>query len=130
MKKLASLVSAIILLAGCNNSPVAKPEKPIDEETMANIIYDLTVLEAMKSRDVKLTRNSTSDYVYKKYNIDSVQFVQNNQYYAAEIDQYKKIYEKVNLRIEREKKAADSLMKVKGEKKVPGKTANDLPQIK
>lgn len=134
MKKLACLISAIVLLISCNDSPVPKPDKPIDEETMANIIYDLTVLEAMKSRDVKLTRNSTSDYVYKKYNIDSVQFVQNNQYYAAEIDQYKKIYEKVNARIELEKKTADSLAKAKGEKAAPSTApkveVNDLPQIK
>jgi phage FluMu gp28-like protein len=131
MKKLALIVSAIILFASCNNSPVEKPEKLIDEETMANIIYDLTVLEAMKARDAKLTGNSTSEYVYKKYHIDSVQFVRNNQYYAAEIDKYKKIYEKVNLRIEREKKTADSLAKAKGEKAVPATTNNaSLPQIK
>jgi hypothetical protein len=130
MKKFALLLSVLFLFAGCNNSPVEKPQKLIDQETMANIIYDLTVLEAMKSRDVKLTRNSTSDYVYRKYNIDSVQFVQNNQYYAAEIDQYKKIYEKVNARIESEKELADSLAKVKGEKAIPATDKEALPQIK
>jgi hypothetical protein len=130
MKKIALLLSVILLFAGCNNSPVQKPEKLIDEETMANIIYDLSVLEAMKSRDGKLVRNSTSAYVYKKYKIDSVQFVQNNQYYAAEIDKYKKIYEKVNARLESEKKAADSLAKAKGENGIPTGATNDQPQIK
>ena len=119
----------MLLFASCNNSAVQKPDKLIDEETMTNIIYDLSVLEAMKSRNPQLMRNSTSEYVYKKYNIDSVQFVRNNQYYAAEIDKYKKIYEKVNTRIESEKKLADSLVKVSGEQLTPNQKA-DTPQIK
>ena len=129
MKKLVLIIGAILLFASCNNSAVQKPDKLIDEDTMANIIYDLSVLEAMKSRNPQLMRNSTSEYVYKKYHIDSVQFVRNNQYYASEIDKYKKIYEKVNTRIESEKKLADSLVKLKGEKVTPTPKA-DTPQIK
>lgn len=130
MKKAAFLLGVLLLLVNCKDTVVEKPEKLIDEETMVNIIYDLSVLEAMKSRNTALVGNSTSAYVYKKYNIDSVQFVKNNQYYAAKIEKYKKIYDKVNERMENEKKIADSLAKSKGEKITPTTPTDHTPQVK
>jgi len=40
----------------------------------------------------------------KKYQVDSLQFAQNNQYYAADMVRYKKMFEKVNQLLEAEKK--------------------------
>lgn len=128
MKRIAFLLGLIVLLASCNDRVVDKPEKLLDEETMANILYDLAVLEAMKSRNPELTGNSTPQYVYKKYDIDSLQFVQNNKYYAAEIRKYKKIYDKVNGRLEAEKKIADSLAKKNGGSTTSSSNGN-TPQV-
>lgn len=127
MKKIALFLGVLIALVSCKDTVVEKPAKLIDEQTMANIIYDLTVLEAIKTKDPKMVGTSTSDYVYKKYNIDSVQFASNNRYYSAEIAKYKNIYDKVNARLESEKKLADSLAN-KTTKKAPEKSG--APQIK
>lgn len=107
---------AILLMCACSDSAIKKPEKPIDEQTMTAIIYDLSVLDGMKARNPALTTSASSAYIYKKYNIDSLQFAQNSQYYSADIDKYKKIYENVSERLATEKIAADSLAKKSGEK--------------
>lgn len=126
---MALLLGVLVLLIGCNNAAVEKPDKLIDEETMGNILYDLSILEAIKTKNPGMTGSSTSEYIYKKYKIDSVQFAQNNRYYASEIAKYKAIYDKVNARLEAEKKAADSLVIAKGEK-VTASPATPAPQIK
>ena len=125
MKKIAVFFGLVVLLAACGDAPMQQPEKLIDEAVMAEIIYDLSVMEAMKSRNTTLTNNLTSDYIYKKYKIDSLQFAQNSQYYSADIDKYKKIYEKVAERLELEKKEADSLAKKGGQQVAPPAVPND-----
>lgn len=129
MKRIAFLLGLVLLLASCKDRVVETPDKLMDEETMANVLYDLAVLEAMKSRNPDLTGNSTPEYVYKKYGIDSLQFAQNNQYYAAEIRKYKKIYDKVNGRLESEKKIADSLARKGGEPAKPATSGGDAPRV-
>ncbi len=123
----AILLLLALLALGCGKPAVEKPDNLIDQQTMANIIYDLAVIEAMKTQDAALIGNASSDYVYKKYKVDSLQFVRSNQYYAAQIDQYKKIYEKVDARLAAEKNTADSI--AKKTRPMP-KPASDLPQVK
>jgi len=110
MKKPLLFFSLLVLFTACDEKAVKTPEKLIDKDQMAEIIYDVAILDAMRSRNPG-TMQSTSnlDYIYKKYKIDSLQFAQNNTFYASDIKEYKKIYEKVNERLEREKKVADSL---------------------
>ena len=128
MKKILLLFSLIILLVGCNNAAVEKPKNLLDKEEMTSIIYDLTILDAMRSRNpAEAQKMQSRDYIYKKYNIDSLGFAQNNQYYASDIAAYKKIYEKVNERIDKEKKAADSIVKKSGGKATTADS--DLPQV-
>ena len=117
-------------MCSCGDTAVKKPEKLIDEQTMTAIIYDLSILDGMKARNPALTTSKSSAYIYKKYNIDSLQFAQNSQYYSADIDQYKKIYEKVSERLSAEKKVADSLAKISGQKADKAVVPNDdTPRI-
>lgn len=127
---MALLLGVLVLVAGCSNAVAEKPEKLIDEKTMASILYDLSVLEAIKTKNPGMT-GSTSEYIYKKYKIDSVQFSQNNRYYASEIGKYKSIYDEVNARLEADKNVADSVANVKNEKvTVPVMPNSNAPQIK
>jgi len=132
MKKSLLFLSLLILLIGCNDAIVKKPKKLIDKDDMANIIYDISILEAMRARNPSPTEHGiTRDYIYKKYRIDSLQFAQNNEYYASDIQEYKKIYDKVNARVEEEKKAADSLAKktAPSNNVTPAAPNTDLPQV-
>ncbi len=129
MKKVAVLMGLMVLLA-CTDTAIKKPEKLIDETVMSAIIYDLAVMDGMKSRNQSLSKSESSEYIYKKYNIDSLQFAQNSQYYSADINKYKKIYEKVSERLTQEKKVADSLVKVTGQKPAtPAVPNDDSPRI-
>ena len=68
MKKVAVLMGLMVLLA-CTDTAIKKPEKLIDETVMSAIIYDLAVMDGMKSRNQSLSKSESSEYIYKKYNI-------------------------------------------------------------
>ena len=105
MKKVLVFLS-FILLASCSNSVVSKPKNLIDEDKMVNIFYDLALLEAVRTQipqEKQYYKGLPNNYIYKKYKIDSLQFVKSNQYYATDIANYKNMYERV-----KEKLAADT----------------------
>jgi len=115
MKKSIILFLCALSLLGCNNSVVEKPDNLIDKDEMVDIIYDLSLLEGIRSSNYNSLKErgiNPAKYVYKKYNIDSLQFAKSDRYYASDIEVYAKIYEKVTARLENEKKLVDSLVKV------------------
>jgi hypothetical protein len=106
MRTITLLFGLIFLATGCGNSAVQKPDNLIDEDKMVEIIYDLSLLEAIKSqKPVVLETNqiNPNTYIYKKYEIDSIQFAKSNAYYASDIKAYKEIYEKVSKRLDEHK---------------------------
>ena len=120
MKKIIALLSVLIMVSACSNkNEVPKPEKPIEPAVMENILYDLALLQALKSYSPeKLEENkvNTKTYIYQKYKIDSAQFAENNRYLAANIEEYKALFEKVTARLEKNKAEIDIILK-KEEKK-------------
>lgn len=115
MKQKFIFLLLIFAFFSCEKEVVKKPEKLIDENTMVDIFYDLTLLDAMKSNNpIALEQNNIDpyNYIYKKYKIDSLQFVQNNIFYASDLNKYKEMYEKVELRIDENKIVVDSLAKI------------------
>jgi|SRR6478672_1084354 len=103
MKKLLPFLAFILALIGCKDSAVPKPDKLIDENQMIDIIYDLSLLDAMKSQNPNQLKYPTAtEFIQKKYQIDSVTFAKNSQYYASDIPNYKKMYEKVKIRLSEE----------------------------
>lgn len=106
----------LMLFLACKQSGVKKPAKLIEEEKMVDILYDLSILDAIISTNPAVLEDNGIDmhtYIYKKHKIDSLQFVENNTYYASDFKKYKKMYEAVEKRIDDNKKAADSLLKKK-----------------
>jgi len=120
----------IVFLAACAKPAVEKPDNLIDEGKMVDIMYDLSLLESIKSqKPISFETNhiNPSTYIYKKYKIDSLQFAKSSQYYATDLEKYKAMYDKVAKRIEAKKFSVDSIIVKKGGK-VP--TANpDTPQV-
>lgn len=137
MKKILVTLCFIATLLSCQNTFTEKPEKQIDEDVMVDILYDLSLLESIKSQNISDSDNTIniSKYIYKKYKIDSIQFLQNNKYYASDVKNYKKMFEKVKDRLQNESNKLDTLMKKKGEKVIPKFITNTLdseeqPQVK
>lgn len=93
-------------MISCKEEVVKKPDNLIEKEVMIDILYDLSLLEAIKFQTVKPLEKynlNPSQYIYKKYKIDSLQFVQNNMYYASDYKEYKKMNEAINQRLDKNK---------------------------
>jgi hypothetical protein len=103
MKKLVLLVLISLLLACGNKNQMEKPDKLIEKPVMENIMYDLALLQALKI--------DQKTYVYQKYKIDSTQFAQSNKYYASEMEDYKKMFQNVSERLQKQKTQLDTIIK-------------------
>lgn len=110
MKKLLfPFLVLFFVIVSCKDSVVPKPDKLIDEDQMVDIIYDLSLLDAVKSQNPNQLKYPTStEFLQKKYQIDSVTFAKNSQYYASDVANYKKMYEKVKVRLDEENKTLNT----------------------
>ena len=109
MKRAIYVLLFSVLLA-CGEKVIEKPENLIPKDQMALILYDLAIINAAKSTNPRylIDRNFESmPFIYRKYGIDSVQFVQSDIYYASIPDEYESIYKVVEARLDREKKEVD-----------------------
>ncbi len=114
MKKIIVLATVLLFLACNNKSELVKPAKFIESETMENILYDLALLQALKSYSPdKLKQNSINPktYIYQKYKIDSLQFAQNNIYYATNTEDYSLMFDRISKKMQANKVIIDTLNK-------------------
>jgi hypothetical protein len=120
MKKILSLLAIWAVFISCKEEAIIKPEHLIEKEVMEEIIYDLTVLDAIKYQNpssLEMHNINPSKYIYKKYKIDSLQFAQSNVYYASDYGEYKIMFEQITKRLEKSKAVTDSLVKLEEKKK-------------
>lgn len=100
LKRLTLLTSLALLLSACfkYNAP-KKPEHLISKEQMTHILIDLRLIKSVTGNNTKVLDSHNimpAQYIYKKYNIDSLQFALSNNYYAFHVADYEEIYTKVN----------------------------------
>ncbi len=111
------IISISLLLMSCGDS-VKKPDNLISRDNMVNIMYDLALIEATRTQIPRADQKygeKPNQYIYRKYKIDSLQFVNSNAYYAADQKNYKKIFDEIGERIIANKKIVDSLAKANNE---------------
>ncbi len=99
------MVCLLFSLLSCSNG-VEKPKNLIDKDKMVDVLYDLSLLEAIKTQHIGggISNKNANEYIYKKYKIDSVQLAQSNKYYASDVEEYKKIFEKVKAKLDEQNK--------------------------
>jgi hypothetical protein len=117
MKKIVPFL-AILTFFGCKDDLVKKPKHLIERVQMVNIMYDLSLLEAVKYQNPAVLDSNQirpKQFIYKKYKIDSLQLAQNNLYYASDYKAYKIMFDEVVKRVELNKKKAKA--KIKQEEK-------------
>ena len=69
----------IILILSCSDNI---PDNHISKKKMENIIFDVMILNASSGFDLKIDNKLLSDeLIFKKYNIDSLQFFESELYY-------------------------------------------------
>jgi sialic acid synthase SpsE len=143
MRKVAFLF-ALILMFSCKEELIQQPENLISKDKMSAILYDLTVLTAAKntSADVlKKQKIEAMKYIYIKHDVDSLQFVQSDVYYASNPVIYGEIYESVEAKVKgdieiiegakKEQRRLDSIESVKTPKELDSIKAKkrNLPKV-
>ena len=114
MKKGVLFFILISLILSCKEEVVKKPENLIEKEIMVDVMYDLALLEAIKYQSpdaIETHKINPDEYIYKKYKIDSAQFVQSNMYYASDYKEYKKMYDQINSRLVKNKSLLEEAIK-------------------
>jgi hypothetical protein len=100
-------VLIVISFFGCHSS--SKPKKPenlISKDKMVNILYDVFILNAAKGANKSILEEQgiyPENYVFEKYDIDSLQFALSNDYYGFYVEDYESIIERVESRIDSDK---------------------------
>ena len=103
MKKIV-VVLVGILMVSCSKNPVPKPDNLLDDDVMTDILFDIAILQATDGNmTYRLAENNinVNTYIYKKYEIDSTTYYQNQKYYAANARKYKKMYQEVLERLDK-----------------------------
>jgi len=104
MKKIAIILLSAIALYGCGGP--AEPKKLLSEKQMEDILYDMSVLQAIKSftpQSLDSNKVDAKTYIFKKYKIDSLTLAQNHLYYAHDLEAYKKIQQHITERLKAER---------------------------
>lgn len=114
MRKLLYIV--ICAFFSCHTA-IEKPQKPdnlISEEKMVDIMYDVFLLNSAKGINKRVLEQNgvfPEKYVFEKYNIDSTQFANSNNYYAYDTKTYESILNRIKVKIDIKKKEYEALDK-------------------
>lgn len=131
MKNFVFIILVLFLSVSCKKELVKEPKRLIEKERMIDIMYDLSLLEAMKYQNPLSLDSVNSDpksFVLKKYKVDSLQFAQSNIYYAADYNTYKEMYDEIGKRLAVQERAVDSIVKI--EEKKAAKAAAKKSKVK
>jgi len=132
MKKILCFFIGVLILLSCQQTPIDKPDNLIDEDTMEDILYDLAILDAIRTNNPVSLDNkniTASTYVYDKYDIDSLQFASSNHYYAADVHNYLKMYQRVEVRLAGEKTKIDTIIAREAKKNTQPKQPKALKNL-
>ena len=96
LKRFIIFFLILVVVTACNRfRGPDKPDDLISKEEMVSILIDsrfLTTGNTMTKKTMKDSSVDVSTYIYKKYNVDSLQFALSNSYYAFHVDEYEEIY--------------------------------------
>ena len=114
MKKIILFLALVVVFVSCKDDIIKKPNNLIEKERMVNIMYDLSILEAIKYQSpaaIEKYKINPTQYILRKYKVDSLQFAKSSMYYAADYKEYKKMYEQVSKRLDKNKAIAEFCIK-------------------
>jgi hypothetical protein len=113
MKHWVLIFVLILSILGCQN--VERPEKPknlISKEKMVDVLTEAYLANAARSVNNQAIIDKgikVDSLIFKKFEVDSVQFAKSNDYYAADINMYLDIFQKVEARLVAMEKKLDSI---------------------
>ena len=123
----------MFLSVSCKKELVKQPAKLIEKEKMVDIMYDLSLLDAMRYQNpLSLDSVDTNPvkFILQKYKVDSLQFSQSNMYYATDYETYKEMFDEVSKRLAVNQRATDSIVKIEEKKAAKEKKNKAKDSIK
>ncbi len=102
----------LAIAVSCTSSTIyEKPKNLIPEDEMVDLLVDLHIARYAegKKNNFKDGKAKYTHLVYKKFGIDSLRYSESNLYYSSRIDDYKRIYSKVEVKLRATKKVYDSI---------------------
>jgi len=132
------LLILLLITVSCDKSFKApEPDNLIDQPVMEEILYDISLLKAAKSKSYKILKDNKVQadvYIYEKYKIDSITLRQNIEYYATEsFKTAKEIEERIKLRFEADRSKVEKIIQdsLKKQKKLDSvKKKEDFDSLK
>lgn len=105
----------LFVTVSCDKSfKTSEPDNLIEQDVMEEILYDIKLLQASKSKKYKILKDNNVQadaYIYNKYKIDSITLRQNIEYYATDsFKESKKIEERIRLRFVADKEAIEKVI--------------------
>lgn len=133
MKNCIVILLVLFLSVSCKKELVKQPAKLIEKEKMVDIMYDLSLLDAMRYQNpLSLDSVDTNPvkFILQKYKVDSLQFSQSNMYYATDYETYKEMFDEVSKRLAVNQRATDSIVKIEEKKAAKEKKNKAKDSIK
>ena len=115
MKFFIAILVALCLLS-CQD--VKFPEAPknlIPEDKMVEVLTEAYLINAARSFDKKTileNKVKLDSFIYKKFNIDSLQFVESNAFYSSNLNTYNDLFVQVEERMNLLKVRVDSIHEI------------------
>lgn len=114
-----------ILVLSCAEEVITKPENLIPREKMTQILYELALLNSAKNTGSVLLEEevgSPTAFIFKQYEVDSLQFVKSDIYYASQPLVYEAIYKDIADRLEKQKELFEENRKKRYDSVLPKKS--------
>ncbi len=128
MRKIIVLIMLFFVLSCDKKFKAPKPDVLIEQPVMEDILYDISLLKAAKSKKFKVLNDNNVNagaFIYKKYKIDSIILRQNIEYYATNsFKTAKGIEERIGLKLKSEMTKVEQQIAVEKER-VELKKVND-----
>jgi len=119
MKNCVLILLILLLSVSCKKDLFKQPARLIERGKMIDIMYDLSLLEAMKYQSPATIDSINTDptkFILKKYKVDSLQFAESNKYYATDYENYKDMFDEIGKRLAVTQRATDSIVKIEEKK--------------
>ncbi len=125
------LLIGFSILSCQNTDKVKKPKNLIEEEKMTDILYDMALIDALRSTPQANSNRKISDpkaFIFQKYDIDSAQLASSQEYYLHKFKINLRMYEEVRRRLKEGRDILDSLT-FKTDSITPGRKTGNVDSI-
>ena len=131
MNKILIVIIVFVFISCDETFKAPEPKQLIEQNVMEDILYDIKLLKASKSKNYRILKDNNVQvdaYIYEKYKLDSITLRENIAFYAsASFKTYKEIENNIKLRFEAEKEKVEKEIEERDSLK---KTKDSLDSVK